>query len=327
MRAPLVLVLALLGTIIPSSASKAKNEETTTTWRGKGAATANARNRGPSKADAAARLKRKSLQNYGEEHARRLSASLGKGGKDEKTIKAAAATQTSARARKSREEQKTSIPIHMRHLQATERAAALVEESRSKTGRYGGHSTAELMFAKGKCSWKLCSGVSISQAALDFLRGAFLQKTLDDVLIEYLDWSLTEVQAVKRGEWPMDRKAKKCASIQCPDKYTIESIKDLGDNALAIARFLPEVNMRRIQEHMRDPFEDSVEIPKTPEQSELKKRLDERVQKGFRDKADLAGFKSNPQPLSGHQNAPVSVEMTAAPANGDDPASRLLYHV
>ena len=97
--------------------------------------------------------------------------------------------------------------------------------------------------------------------------------------------------------------------IECPDRYIIDSIKDLGSDPVTIAQMLPEVNMRRILENMRDPFEEQEEeSTKSPERSERQMKMAERVQQGFRDKANIAEFRKNMRSPAAAGNGRVEIE-------------------
>lgn len=210
---------------------------------------------------------------------------------------------------------------YLSHIEASRRASQVIDERRKQ--RPGGNSAAELMYAKGKCNWKLCSGAQISQAQLDFLKGAFNQKAIRDIMNEYLDWSMTEIKAAKRGEWPMNTDTRKCAMIECPDRQIIGSIKDLGSDPAAISQMLPEVNMRRILENMR--VEEQEEETRSPERSERSMKMAERVEQGFRDKANIADFRQKMRPQAAPEKGAV-VEIEANVGEGSS-HSGMLYQV
>ena len=102
------------------------------------------------------------------------------------------------------------------------------------------------------------------------------------------------------GMWPIDHRLKKCFNPNCPDRFIIGTIKNLGDDAMAIAKTYPDLCLKTIMENIRRIDGDSNEHDldhgehekkRSPEEVERARILSDRVNGGFRDKYDIASFK------------------------------------
>ncbi len=85
----------------------------------------------------------------------------------------------------------------MKHLHVTEKEIAMAVRDNARETRGMSHSAVEYLYANGKCSWKLCSGVTVSQSQVDYLQGVFAMKTTEDILSEFQDYSMREIKAIR----------------------------------------------------------------------------------------------------------------------------------
>ena len=92
----------------------------------------------------------------------------------------------------------TQIEDRMKHLHVTEKeiAMAVRDDARATRGMIS-QTAAEYLYANGKCSWRLCSGVTVSQSQVDYLQGVFAMKTTEDILSEFPDYSMREIKAIR----------------------------------------------------------------------------------------------------------------------------------
>ena len=58
-------------------------------------------------------------------------------------------------------------------------------------------SKSKLLFTKGMCPQKLCSGSTVSKSQLETFRGTFKAVSDLDVLASHKDWSLAEIRALQ----------------------------------------------------------------------------------------------------------------------------------
>ena len=91
----------------------------------------------------------------------------------------------------------TQIEDRMKHLHVTEKEIAMAVRDNARETRGMSHSAVEYLYANGKCSWKLCSGVTVSQSQVDYLQGVFAMKTTEDILSEFQDYSMREIKAIR----------------------------------------------------------------------------------------------------------------------------------
>jgi len=104
----------------------------------------------------------------------------------------------------------------------------------------------KLMYMKGSCPTKTCSGSSVSDVGA--IAGIFNTISDIDALILHPEWSLAEIRGVQAGIWPANDNIGACFNIACPTQTTInEAVSNAEGDALALAQANPTMDLARLQ--------------------------------------------------------------------------------